>query len=41
MVEQTVKGWTYSGIKVKICNIMFLHSKERWVTTFGLRLLET
>ena len=40
MVEQTAKGWTHSGIKVKICCTMLLHSKEGQITTIGTRLQE-
>ena len=38
MIGQTTQSGSNSGIKVKICNTMFLHSKEGWLPTVGSRL---
>jgi len=40
MVRQITQGWTNSGIEIMICNIIFLHFKERWVIMASLRLQE-
>ena len=41
MVRQTTQDRTYSGIKIMICNILFLYSKERQFIMTGSRLQET
>ena len=41
MVGQTARDRINSGIKVKICSILFLHLKERWFTMADTRLQET
>ena len=41
MVEQIVESWINSRIQVKICDTMFLHSKEEWIITISTRLQKT
>jgi len=40
MVGQMAQDRINCEIKFKICNIMFLYSKERWITTISTRLQE-
>ena len=42
MIERTNQSRTYSRVKFKIYNIMFLYSKERWISTIstGLQKVE-
>ena len=40
VARQTTKGWIDSGIEIKICSTMFLHSKEGWFTMVSSRLQE-
>ena len=40
MVGQIVESGSHSGIEIKICSTMFLHSKEGWITMIGTRLQE-
>ena len=41
IVGRAIESRSYSGIEIKICSIMLLHSKERQITTIGTRLQET
>jgi len=41
IVGQAIESRSYSGIEIKICSTMFLHSKEGWITMIGTRLQET
>ena len=38
MVGRAIEGRSHSGIKIKMCSTMFLHSKEGTITTTGTRL---
>ena len=38
VTKQIVKDWIDSKVKIKICNTMLLHSKERWFTIVGSKL---
>ena len=40
MVGQTIKSRSHSGIEIKICSTMLLHSKEGQITIVGTRLQE-
>ena len=40
MVGQTIKSRSHSGIEIKICSTMLLHSKEGRITMVGTRLQE-
>ena len=40
MVGRAIESGSYNRIKIKICSTMFLHSKERRITTIGTRLQE-
>jgi len=40
MVGQAIEGRSYSGIEIKICSTMLLHSKEGQITMIGTRLQE-
>jgi len=40
MVGQAIEGRSYSGIEIKICSTMLLHSKEGWITMIGTRSQE-
>ena len=40
MVGQAIEGRSHSGIEIKICSTMFLHSKEGQITMIGTRLQE-
>jgi len=40
MAGQATQGRTHCGIKVKICSILLLYSKERWFIMVGSRLQE-
>jgi len=40
MVGQAIEGGSYSGIEIKICSTMLLHSKEGQITMIGTRLQE-
>ena len=41
VARQTVKSWTDSRVKIKICSVMFLHSKEEQFTMASSRLQKT
>jgi len=41
VVRQTTQSRFNCGIKIKICNTLFLYSKEGWFTMVGLILQET
>ena len=38
VAEWITQGRINHGIKIKICDTMFLYPKERWIITIGTRL---
>jgi len=38
MIGRAIEGGSYSGIEIKICSTMLLHSKEGQITMIGTRL---
>ena len=38
MARQTIESRSHSGIKIKICSTLLLHSKEGRITKIGTRL---
>ena len=40
MVEWTIESGINQGTEVKICSILFLYSKEGWISMVGSRLLK-
>ena len=38
MIGRTIEGGSYSGIEIKICSTVLLHSKEGRITMISTRL---